>query len=387
LHEGDTLLEAQNLTIDPLFTTQNLEEDTTIELFPDEDLTEGSPQSVRLLSREERSRQVERAIYGLYRWYVARSQTTRNWNPESNFAWGDMRHDHSPDVVMLIEGFFAVEQYVPDYTSKIVNLVRRSFGRSHFQLRWGAEEERHAETWENALLYSRRRSPAYIEQYKHDLRINEWNLPWEDPLHMVMYTVFQERATQLNYLNFARIAKGESTDPAYKNDVDPVLARACSVLAIDEAAHYAFFLECARLLVYYFPEDSLEAIHDVVNHFAMPAQEAIPNWAEVAEVIYRTGVYGPRDYQRNVLAPVFANLTVEGRKALDKGIKESKAIPDHEGKMRLTALFKTFDPGLIEDNVIRLHDKVIEYEVSTGRDVVDPIRFLRNPDWPVGKTA
>jgi len=114
----------------------------------------------------------------------------------------------------------------------------------------------------------------------------------------------------------------------------------------------------------------------------MPAQDVIPNWDAVAEVIYRTGVYGPREYQRNVLLPVFANLTVVGRKALDKGIKESKAIPDTEGKMRLTALYQSFDPGLIEENVIRLHDKVIEYEVSTGRDAVDPIRFLRNPDWP-----
>lgn len=376
-------MEAKNLTIDPLFTTQNRKEDPIIELFPDEDLTEGTAESVRLLSREERSRQVERAIYGLYRWYVARSQQTRNWNPDSHFNWREMRHDHSPDVVMLIEGFFAVEQYVPDYTSKIVNLVRRSFGRSHFQLRWGAEEERHAETWENALLFSKRRSPAYIEQYKHDLRTNEWNLPWDDPLHMIMYTVFQERATQLNYLNFARIAKGEASSEAYKNDVDAVLAHACSMLSIDEAAHYAFFLEGARLFLYYFPEESLEAIHDVITHFAMPAQEAIPNWEKIAEAIYRTGVYGPRDYQRNVLAPVFSNLTVVSRKALDNGLKQSKAIPDADGKMRLTALWDVFDPGIIEENAIRLHDKAIEYEESVGRQKIDPITFLPNPDWPV----
>ena len=123
-----------------------------------------------VLSREERERQVERAFAGLYRWYVARSQKMRNWNPDADFEWTQMRTDHSDDVVQLIEGFFAVEQYTPDYTSEILRIVRQSNGRSNFQLRWGAEEERHANTWENALLFSRRRSPEAIEDYKGQLR-------------------------------------------------------------------------------------------------------------------------------------------------------------------------------------------------------------------------
>jgi acyl-[acyl-carrier-protein] desaturase len=347
-----------------------------------EEKPKGQSWPITLLSHEQRERQMERAFSGLYRWYVARSQQMRNWNPDSSFEWGQMRQDHSADVVQLIEGFFAVEQYTPDYTSEILRIVRRSNGRSNFQLRWGAEEERHANTWENALLFSRGRSPEQIEHYKWQLRENAWTLPWDDPLHMMLYTVFQERATQINYLNFAKIARGESENPAYAGDADPVLARACTLLAVDEAAHYAFFLEGARLCLYYQPEETLQAIQDVVTHFAMPAQDIIPNWDVVAENIYRAGVYGPRVFQRDVIGPVFDNLTVSGRKALENGLKRARAVPNGEGEMRLTALWDTFDTGEAERSVMRLHDKITDYEKSVGRDALDPLCFQPNPDWP-----
>jgi len=347
------------------------------------DFLEDAPKDfpVTLLGRAERERLVERAILGLYRWYVARSQQMRNWNPDSEFAWRELRQDHSADVIQLIEGFFAVEQYTPDYTSEILRIVRQSSGRSNFQLRWGAEEERHANTWENALLFSRGRTPEAIEHYKWQLRNNNWTLPWDDPLHMLLYTVFQERATQINYLNFAKIARGESGKVG-ASATDPVLARACTLLAVDEAAHYAFFLEGARLFLYYFPEETLQGIHDVISHFAMPAQDIIPNWPVIAETIYRTGVYGPKEFQRDVIGPVLENMTVAGRKALDNGLKRSKQIPDDQGVMRLTALWDVFDPGEAERSVMRMHDKISTYETSIGRDAFDPIRFGANPDWP-----
>ena len=200
--------------------------------------------------------------------------------------------------------------------------------------------------------------------------------------HDAVHRCFQERATQINYLNFAKIARGESDNPAFATDVDPVLARACTMLAVDEAAHYAFFLEGARLYLYYFPEETLAAIHDVITHFAMPAHDVIPNWPVVAETIYRASVYGPKIFQRDVIAPVFENLTVSGRKALENGLKRARAIPDGDGHMRLTALWDTFDPGEAERSVLRLHDKITGYEKTVGRDALDPIRFQPNTDWP-----
>ena len=90
-----------------------------------------------LLSNREKDRLIERAFLGLYRWYTARSQETRNWNADLSFDWKALRHDLPSEIVTALTGFFAVEQYAPDYTSELVNLVRRSHGRSHFQLALG----------------------------------------------------------------------------------------------------------------------------------------------------------------------------------------------------------------------------------------------------------
>jgi acyl-[acyl-carrier-protein] desaturase len=205
------------------------------------------PVPAGLLSRAEKDRLIERGILGIYRWYFDQSQTKRNWSPYRSFNWRNFRTDHSSDLIEVFERFFAVEQYVPDYTSKLVQLTRHSMGRSQFQIRWGAEEAKHAELWYNALLFSRARSAEWITNYLYNLRRQEWGLPWDDAMHMSCYAVIQERATQLNYLNTIKIASGKSKNAALINDQDPVLAHAAQAIAIDEAAHYNFFLTISML--------------------------------------------------------------------------------------------------------------------------------------------
>ena len=57
-----------------------------------EELDEQRPQtSPGLLSNEEKDRHIERAFVGLYRWYVSRSQAKRNWNPDLDINWRNLR--------------------------------------------------------------------------------------------------------------------------------------------------------------------------------------------------------------------------------------------------------------------------------------------------------
>ena len=84
---------------------------------------------VGLLSRREKDRAIERGLVALYRWYVARSQATRNWNPDKSFEWRAFRTEHSPEMNTLLEGFYAIEQYTPDYVMKILGVVKKSHGR------------------------------------------------------------------------------------------------------------------------------------------------------------------------------------------------------------------------------------------------------------------
>lgn len=339
---------------------------------------------VGLLSRQEKDRLIERGFLGLYRWYAARSQDKRNWNPDRSFEWRKLRHDFSEPLMQILQGFFAVEYYTPDYVDEILNLVRKSHGRSHFQLRWGSEEEKHADTWENSLLFSRQRTPAFIESYKEDLRSSVHRSLWEgDALRNLVYTVFQERATQLNYLNLLKIANGKSEKPQHKNDADPVLARVAQTIAVDEAAHYNFFLEGVRLFLYYYPQRTLEAIQDVITHFTMPAHNIVPDWEAFNYAVYKAGVYGPREYARDVVQVVFRNLGIESRKKLEEGIKKGRIVPNElDTGTQQTAIWDSFDYGLVEGDVERVHNKVIAYEKEIGRDEIDPMRFVKNPEWP-----
>lgn len=331
---------------------------------------------VGLLSKHEKDTLVERALVGLYRWYVARSQATRNWNPDRSFNWRALRTDHSAELNRLIEGFFAVEQYVPDYTSKQVMLTRRSHGRAHFHIRWGSEEEKHADLWLNALLFLRHRPLKWIEEYRHTLRQVEYTLPWDDPVHMLFYAILQERATQLCYLSTALIARGQSDRPELRDDTDPILEQAATTVARDEVAHYSFFLEIARVYLYYYPAQALEALMDVVRSFAMPSIDIMPDGAEFYELVHRTGVYGLRAYARDVIQVLFDQLGTEGRRAVEEGIRRARQVPDDNGQLRDTSVFSALDYRAVEESVKRLFGRIRRYEGEIGLADVDPTEFV-----------
>ncbi|NDJ85627.1 MAG: acyl-ACP desaturase [Chloroflexi bacterium] len=328
-----------------------------------------------LLSRAEKDRLIERGIAGLFRWYQARSQAKRNWNPDRSFDWRNFRTDLSPELNTVLEGFYAVEQYAPDYTVRTIQMNRRSYGRSQFQIRWGSEEEKHSDLWLNTLLFSRYRSPEWIEDYQNTLREQVWQTPWDDPLHGTLYVVFQERATQLNYLNTAIIARGKSDKPEHKDDIDPILAQAAETIAIDEAAHYYFFLEIARLFLYYYPAETVEALFDVIKHFAMPALDIIPNAKQLGEQLYRSGIYGPREFSSDVVQVALRNLGFESRAALTRGIKKTRLVPDEDGNLFDSSIFELFDYNSVELAVKKLFGKVQKYEQEVGLDAIKPTEF------------
>ncbi len=341
-----------------------------------------------LLSRAEKNRLIGRGFHGLYRWYTDRSQASRNWNPDRSFDWRTLGQSHSDELIAIVEGFYAVEQYAPDYTTELTHLARADYGRSHFQLRWGAEEEKHADLWRNILLFSRRRSREQIERYTDDLRASAWTLPFDCPIRAILYTVFQERATQFNYMNLAKVARGESDKPQFAGDADPLLAEACKVIAVDEAAHYNFFLEGARLYLYYYPEETLAALVDVLRNFTMPAARIIPNYDAFIKTLYDGGIFGPRQYAREVVPAALSLLGVESIRDVERGIKRTRRVPNEGGVLRETAIFdeKLDAPrgaavcgvrfSVVEAAVRRLFDRIGRYEEEVGLSEVGRTEFV-----------
>ncbi len=334
------------------------------------------------LSRSEKDRLIQRGFLGLYRWYTDRSQKRRNWNPDRSFDWRTFSQNHSPELIAIVEGFYAVEQYAPDYTAELTRLVRKDYGRANFQLRWGSEEEKHSDLWRNALLFSRQRTPEQIESYTNDLRASAWTAPYDCPLEMLLYTVFQERATQLNYMNLAAVGRGESEKSQFAGDTDPILVEVSRTIAVDEAAHYEFFLEGARLFLYYYPEETLTAIVRVLRSFTMPASRIVPDYEAFIQVLYEGAIFGPRMYAREVVPTALKNLGIESIRAVEKGIGHARRVPAADGTMRDTAIFDTstigagVDFSVVEAAVIRLFDRIGRYENEIGFADIHPTHFL-----------
>ena len=78
--------------------------------------------------------------------------------------------------------------------------------------------------------------------------------------------------------------------------------------AVGLVAHFDFFLEGARLLLYYFPEDTLEALADVLRGFMMPAHDLVPDYDKFVRTIYDGGVFDRRKHSRDVVQVALKNL-------------------------------------------------------------------------------
>lgn len=315
------------------------------------------------MSRAARDIALEQVALRLYRWYVDCSQRLRNWNPYRSFELSAICKSHSPAVTGIVKGFYAVEQYVPDYTSKITHLIRESYGREHFQVRWGSEEDKHSELWRLALLFSGTMSEVELTSYTDSLRTNEWRLPWDDPVHMLMYTVVQERATEMSYLNF----KG------YLKNSDPVLSGMCKIIAADETNHRNFFLRLAAAYLYFKPAEAGQALCDVVGHFAMPASDLIPNYQAFGQLLEEGNIYTRRTVAE-LRHKVLDDVGIGKIKTFEKGIADSRNAPDPDGAIRSGAFLNgSFNLQKVVNLIASMVSQVSEFEDEVYLSEISPL--------------
>jgi acyl-[acyl-carrier-protein] desaturase len=205
-----------------------------------------------------------------------------------------------------------------------------------------------------------------MEDYTHTLRTREMRLPWDDPLHMLFYTLLQERATQVNYLNLGLATAGDTRSAMLSNSIDPVLAQVCRTIAVDEAAHYHFFLESARLFLYYFPSDAVLAMADVIRHFAMPAGDIIPDYDRFGAALHQAHVFSWRIHHRDVVTVALRQLGAASLRAVEAGIMRSREAPRPDGALQTTAIFDAIDHDHVERSVSRLFTRIEQYSVDSG---------------------
>ena len=74
--------------------------------------------------------ELERAFWQLYRDFFDRAERKRRWSIRDDIPWDACNPATDPAVADVVESFCAVELYLPDYTSKILPVVRPSRGAS-----------------------------------------------------------------------------------------------------------------------------------------------------------------------------------------------------------------------------------------------------------------
>ena len=257
----------------------------------------------------------ENRFYELYLDFFRHAEAGRRWNIDKDIPWDKCNPETNDKVAYLVEGFTGVEMYLPDYTSKILHLVRKSRGRAWFQANWGYEESKHSIALDTWLVRSGKRTQEQVREYGDALLEKEWDMPFNTPTQMMVYTTLQELATQLNYRRLRELARQEN---------DEALVATLNFIGRDEAAHHKFFKDGVKLLLEEDRDKTLEDIQIVLSQFKMPAIDLIPDWQEYLNTIVDMGLFSARLYMTDVVQPVLKAWDIS-RAELKTVMRESSA--------------------------------------------------------------
>jgi acyl-[acyl-carrier-protein] desaturase len=258
------------------------------------------------------------AIYRLFRDYFDMAEKKRRWSIREDVPWADCNHALNPAVADVVETFCAVELYLPDYLSKLIPQVRANRGRAWMLANWGYEECKHSMVLEDWLLRARMRSDEQMSDMHNRVFEHEWNLPYDNARAMVIYTMFQELATQVHYSNLRQVVRREGGCPA--------LEKGLLLIAVDEAAHADFF---RRLVSIYLEDDrpgTLAQIRRVVNTFRMPAVHMLADSHKRINDVRDLQIFDESIFVSHVYEPVLGKLGVE-KKELRRGTPRERVVP------------------------------------------------------------
>lgn len=201
-----------------------------------------------------------------------------------------------------------------------IHLGEDSHWRSWNNL-WTAEEDRHGQVLHDYVrdtgLFNERR----FEEMQFEYLKAGFHPAWDqDPYRVFVYTTVQERATQHSHAMTGHLAA----------TYEPTLGNVLDRIAREEARHFAFYRSIFAEILKRDPDQALHSASFILPAIDMPGV-TIPGFRELADVIRRSGIYGPRDYLRIVQEQIkywrietLTGLNELGRKAQEKilGIPE-----------------------------------------------------------------
>ncbi|MFL5521783.1 MAG: acyl-ACP desaturase [Gemmatimonadales bacterium] len=195
-----------------------------------------------------------------------------------------------------------------------VHLGDDSFWRKWNNL-WTAEEDRHGQVLHDYTRDTELFDQRTLEVMQFDYLKEGFHPGWDyDPYRVFVYTTLQERATQYSHGATGRIVA----------EYEPGLGKILQEVAQDEARHFAFYRKVFAEILKRDPDQARASAAHILPGIEMPGH-TMPGFKDLADVIRRTGIYGPRDYLKIVQEQIrtwgidhITGLSEMGRKAQEK---------------------------------------------------------------------
>jgi acyl-[acyl-carrier-protein] desaturase len=155
---------------------------------------------------------------------------------------------------------------------------------------WTAEEDRHGVILHDYMRESRILDNPVLDRMQFEYMRAGFEPAWDmDPYKVFVYTSLQERATQFSHANTGKLA----------GEYEPLIGEVLSNVAKEEARHYTFYRTVFKEVLSRDPDRALISAFALMPAIDMPGIN-MPNFREMADVIRRAGIYGPRDYLKIV---------------------------------------------------------------------------------------
>jgi acyl-[acyl-carrier protein] desaturase len=261
---------------------------------------------------------LERQMWQLFRDFFDLAERKRRWRVADDIPWEQCNPALKPVIADVVETFCAVELFLPDYSAKILPVVRHSKGRTWFYTNWGYEESKHSIALGDWLLKSGQRTDEYMADLEEKVFAREWNLPQDNHLGMLVYAMVQEEATFVNYRNLRERCQALGGDPA--------LEKALSLLAVDEKAHHSFFRDCLKIYLEYDREAVVEQLRRVMNDFQMPAiHDLLDESPRRIAAVRELELFDANMYYREVYLPIVQSLGIS-RQEMRSPMREKKSL-------------------------------------------------------------
>jgi acyl-[acyl-carrier-protein] desaturase len=243
--------------------------------------------------------------------YVPWSEGTNYDGPLGGEAWSVEQSQMSDVARSSLIVNLLTEDNLPSYHHEIATLFGRDGAWGDWVHRWTAEEGRHGIAIRDYLLTTRAVDPVQLEQLRMDHMSTGYSAQHDDMLRSLAYVSFQELATRVSHRNTGKLT-GEPV-------ADQLLAR----VAADENLHMVFYRNLLGAALELDPNQTMQAITDVVKTFQMPGTD-IAGFQRKAVEMAIAGVYDIRQHRDDVVAPVLRYWDVFEIEGLDAQGEEAR---------------------------------------------------------------